>query len=780
MSISLLNFGMLFGLIALAVPVMVHLLNRRRFDVVAWGAMQFLELGERTRQRIRLSDLLLLLLRLLLIALLVFAFTRPFAKGGSWIRSLYPEPVDLVIVIDSSYSMGLQRERLSPHVRAIQVCHELLDDLTAVDRVAIIDARDQPRVVTPAPVTDVTRARLELEKMLPPDGSANLPAAVAQACQLLTQTFSTRRQVVVLTDRQRLSWRMEETALWNEVARVRQSAAVPIELTAISVGPAESSSVENFEVAPIEATRDVIVQQTPVTFTTRVKYTGMEELADCELSWAIDGQRLSQEAVNMQLRSGEESVQEFTTRFTSDGPHIVTASLDADDLPGDNAVDFVVDVVSEIPAVWLADPPPVAGEFNQTDDSKLSERFLRLAYGDENQSNVWVRLRGQRLDLLDESAWQSFALLFAPADRLAKVDRKEFENFLARGGSVVVLPPTSGVADPSNEVWQIDGEPVLPYEFGASVNIGENEAAEKLDVQSFSAPWLQRFAGDDTDLSDATVLNYWKLRPASAVGENSDARSDSEDDEESQSNQLSLGPPTVDATFQNGDPLFVRRYAGRGQILQSAIKFDGVGNDVVRQRAFVPFIHELAFGLVQSASQRTLPLGQPVVLRNLPCQPLEIEVTGPADQQLTASRAPGNNRLEWVLAPPALSGIYRFDAKCKAEPELANQPVGVPFAIYAPRQESNLALLSEDDAAALETTSGLSWQPNSQALLAAISTSSSGIELWPLLLFAVTGLLLCELLLTRRLVQGGHVSLPEQRTFEKDVTEQNVAEQNLA
>ena len=88
--------------------------------------------------------------------------------------------------------------------------------------------------------------------------------------------------------------------------------------------------------------------------------------------------------------------------------------------------------------------------------------------------------------------------------------------------------------------------------------------------------------------------------------------------------------------------------------------------------------------------------------------------------------------------------------------------------------------MTKDDAAALETTSGLTWQPNSQALLAAISTSSSGIELWPLLLFAVTGLLLCELLLTRRLVQGGHVSLPEQRTFEKDVTEQNVAEQNLA
>jgi len=752
MSISLLNFGMLFGLIGLTVPIVVHLLNRRRFDVVQWGAMQFLELGERTRQRIRLSDLLLLLLRLLLIALLVLAFARPFAKGGSWIRSLYPEPVDLVIVIDSSYSMGLSEDHLSPHVRAIQVCHELLDDLTAVDRVAIIDARDQPRLVTPSPVTDVTRARLELDKLLPPDGDADLIAAVSRGCQLLTQTFSTRRQIVVVTDRQRRSWRLDESPLWNEMSRLRQSAAVPIELTAISTGAASSTAVENFQVAPIEASRDVVVQQTPVTFSTRVKYTGPEGRKEGELSWSVDGQRLSSETVSLQLQNGEEAVQQFTTRFTSPGSHVVSASLTVDDLPGDNQIDVVVEVVDELAAAILVDAPPVEGEFNQQANENPSERFLQLAYGDTDERNVWVRLNKQRLDLLDEQAWKKFSLLFTTEDRLSDVDQDDLNEFLAGGGALVVFPPaTNRNGDNSDAVWRIDGRPVLPFQYQRERTSGANETAAKMDSRSFAAPWLERFANNKTDLSDAAVLQFWEMQPLT------DDASEVEADSEDENGEISVGPVTVDARLETGEPLFARRFVGRGQILQSAIPFDGESNDIVRQRAFVPFVHELAFGLVQTASRRTLPLGQPLVLRGVDCQPLEISVEGPADQTLTAKRVAGSNRIEWILQPPALSGLYRFDAACQAT-ATSDDSDKLPFAVFASRAESDLTPLSQDDQADMETTYGITWQPDSKTLLAAISTASSGIEVWPLLLFAVTGLLVCELFLTRRLVQGGHIS----------------------
>ena len=71
MSVGFLAPAMLLGLAAIAIPVIVHLLSKRRYDVVDWGAMQFLELGKRMRRRVRLQDLLLMAVRMGLLGLLV-------------------------------------------------------------------------------------------------------------------------------------------------------------------------------------------------------------------------------------------------------------------------------------------------------------------------------------------------------------------------------------------------------------------------------------------------------------------------------------------------------------------------------------------------------------------------------------------------------------------------------------------------------------------------------------------------------------------------------------
>ena len=58
---GVLNAAMLVGLLGAAVPVVIHLLNRRRDPIVDWGAMQFLDIGRKARQKIRLTELLLML-----------------------------------------------------------------------------------------------------------------------------------------------------------------------------------------------------------------------------------------------------------------------------------------------------------------------------------------------------------------------------------------------------------------------------------------------------------------------------------------------------------------------------------------------------------------------------------------------------------------------------------------------------------------------------------------------------------------------------------------------
>ncbi|MCA9245597.1 MAG: BatA domain-containing protein, partial [Planctomycetales bacterium] len=73
----------LAGAIAAAGPVLIHLMNRRRFRVVEWAAMDFLrEAMQRNRKILRLRDLLLLILRTAVVLLFGLALARPFFSGS--------------------------------------------------------------------------------------------------------------------------------------------------------------------------------------------------------------------------------------------------------------------------------------------------------------------------------------------------------------------------------------------------------------------------------------------------------------------------------------------------------------------------------------------------------------------------------------------------------------------------------------------------------------------------------------------------------------------------
>src|SRR5687768_3103307 len=100
-----LNPVMLFGTAAVSVPIIIHLLNKRKFDRVQWAAMRFLQTSvEQNQRRIELEDIILLILRCLLLLFLAFALARPTMQRAGGI--LGGTSVNAVVVVDNSYSMG--------------------------------------------------------------------------------------------------------------------------------------------------------------------------------------------------------------------------------------------------------------------------------------------------------------------------------------------------------------------------------------------------------------------------------------------------------------------------------------------------------------------------------------------------------------------------------------------------------------------------------------------------------------------------------------------------
>ncbi len=142
-----LNPWMLTGLAGAALPVIVHLLVRRRYRVVDWGAMQFLSPGLKTRRRLQLQDVMLLLLRIVLVVLLALALARPWIGGGFFTGYQSSGSRDVVLIIDGSASMARPDGITTLHQSAIRRADAFLDSLSPDDTVMLIDARDVPNVL---------------------------------------------------------------------------------------------------------------------------------------------------------------------------------------------------------------------------------------------------------------------------------------------------------------------------------------------------------------------------------------------------------------------------------------------------------------------------------------------------------------------------------------------------------------------------------------------------------------------------------------------------------
>ncbi|MCP4511126.1 MAG: VWA domain-containing protein, partial [Fuerstiella sp.] len=139
-----LNPMMLLGLAGVTLPVVAHLLSRRKYDVVSWGAMQFLDPSRKTRRKMKLEELLLLLIRITAICLIAIAASRPWINSGFLMGYSSAGSRDVVLVIDGSNSMGRSDGLVSLHQKAIQRAQEFLQTLQPGDTVALIDARDRP------------------------------------------------------------------------------------------------------------------------------------------------------------------------------------------------------------------------------------------------------------------------------------------------------------------------------------------------------------------------------------------------------------------------------------------------------------------------------------------------------------------------------------------------------------------------------------------------------------------------------------------------------------
>jgi hypothetical protein len=199
---SFLNPYFLFGALALAVPVLIHLVRREKSEVVQFSSLMFLlKVPKRSVRQQKLKNLLLMLLRLLILALLVAAFMRPYLTDTPLSTADASQTQGVVMLLDNSYSMryGTNFDRMKTEA------DKRINALGANDRMSLVVFNNNA-IVLARPTSDKNELKAAVSSIEPSFGGTRYYEAFVAADRVLQQYSGVKRQLILISDFQRAGW----------------------------------------------------------------------------------------------------------------------------------------------------------------------------------------------------------------------------------------------------------------------------------------------------------------------------------------------------------------------------------------------------------------------------------------------------------------------------------------------------------------------------------------------------------------------------------------------
>ena len=416
---TFLQANMLWALPLIALPILIHLINQHRHRTMHWGAMMFLLQAKRmTKGMAKLKHFLILLMRTLAIAGLIFAIARPLASG--WLALTAGGAADTtVIILDRSASMESQDLQTGESKRSTAV-RKVADVLKSVGRntkVVLIENTKNKAIEV-----EEVGSLLELPETGPSATTSDLPTMMQTALDYINANETGRTDVWVCSDLRENDWDAEG-GRWE----------------GLRSGFSEKDAVRFYLLTyPAVATGNVSVA---------VSNVYRRQLGnDAELVMDLKLRRESEnsEPVNVPVQfviNGARSEKTFTMTDKEYERLGLTIKIDAQTLEGHGRVELSNDTnpLDNVYHFVFAEPP-VHKTVIVSDDEE-SANLLKLAAGVPAIATLDYNAEVLSSQRADEVAWNETALVLWHAPLPDGLVAKQLENFVQSGRTVIFFPP---------------------------------------------------------------------------------------------------------------------------------------------------------------------------------------------------------------------------------------------------------------------------------------------------------------------------------------------------
>jgi hypothetical protein len=655
------NPALALGALLCAVPLIIHLLNRQRHKPLPWAAMRFVMAAVRkTRRRVQLENLLLLLLRMAAVALLAFAVARPFIGAQSPLAGLAESRRDVVLVLDGSASTGYREDIDTVFERIVDRARRVLLELDAGrgDRARIVLAGDHPRLLS---WTDPVKALAVLDTLdEPTHESLDLAAALGEVLNFAREeaagTGQSLVEVRLLTDLQRRSFAGDDPLGGADAdppgaLALREVLSALGELSVLvlveDLSPARGTP-PNVGVTAVEPLGPVLGPGAPVELRVSVTNFGAAPRSGLRVSLEIDGQRRPVELVDVGARSTAEVL--FTTTFRTAGDHTVVARLEGDRLAVDDTRVAVVHCPAPVRVLLVnGDPAPEI----ERDAVGFLAAVLEPPLGDDlpglaGSAPFLPRVITPAALEAGEVELSAFDVIWMADVATVTPDlARALERRVAAGGALVIsLGDRVRTENWNQRLFRPDGSGLLPAELGVTRTISNRrDSYWRAHVFDATHPAL-RFFGEERWrplFGEAPVFEFVSARP------------------------LELTRVLARLDDSGHSPLLLERDFDRGKVVLWTTSIDPSWTRLPESpRSLVPFVHELlrhVAGLERPPL--TLRPGQELVAE-VEAYPRGVELIGPTGERRALSAeaveaGPGRWRLPPVRGvDTARAGLYRI------------------------------------------------------------------------------------------------------------------------
>lgn len=728
---------LLAGLAAVAVPILIHLLARRRFQRVVWAAMRFVHVSlAQNQRRMRLEDWLLLVLRCLLVLLLALGLARPALRSQA--AGLFgPGKVTGVMLLDQSRSLGVRDGVQTRLDLAKLAAEQVLGSLPAGSAMAVWWVSDAVQPVVPEPSLDLNLARKTVREAPLTDRSTDLWPGLQQAVQALQRHAALRKEIYLITDGQAYGWRH-----LSQIQQLLETAQSEIRTHIILVGQPEPA---NLSVSELRLASGLSPARQPLRFEVRVTNHGRADARQVPVRLSLNQEPPCDEFTIETLPPGGSQTVALFGRLPGPGFHAVTARIPADGLPADDARTLAVQAIQEV-RVLLVDGDP------STEPRSSETFFLRHALvpvSPDRVADYFIKLTVLTVAELSQVRLEDFdAVILANVSELPESMVSSLTGYLRRGGGLMVFLGDRVNVTFYNEVL-LKRLGILPAQLGkVRGQADQDERFFTLQTKDYDHPmvtlWNDPAAGSLGSARfyqafELTVSQPTDLPPGS--GRTAPQRLPPPDQIRTGLRAEEAGPPRGVLSFADGSPAMVERTWGSGRVVLMASTADTAWTDLPVRPAFVPLVHRALGALVQRQDEALNPAVGAKFVWTLPAEYLDQDARVSKPGQPNGGR--DLRRVEMLQGRPTLqfdqthwAGLY--------EATVAEPPLVLRFAAQADPAESNLEGLSPAQLQQLgQVATVTQWRPG-VSLRPASGGAGIDLDLWLPLAIAALVIALVE------------------------------------